>query len=99
MHCLRVYSKSFAIRICIMSYSLFISFKTFVLIFIFGKRQIMRFALKSRRGPHVPIAAEAPKYLRKEIDRRLEVVRDIKHEPKLITESTDRPSSDSQGNS
>lgn len=28
---------------------------TFILLFIFAKRQIMRFALRSRRGPHVPI--------------------------------------------
>lgn len=27
----------------------------FVLLFIFAKRQIMRFAIRSRRGPHVPV--------------------------------------------
>ena len=64
-----------AIVICIA-----IGFTTFVLLFIFGKRQIMRFALKSRRGPHVPIASDAPKGLRKEIERRLDVVKDIKLE-------------------
>jgi len=68
-----------AIIICIA-----IGFTTFILIFIFGKRQIMRFALKSRRGPHIPIAADAPKHLRKEIDRRFEIVKEIKFEPKLV---------------
>lgn len=28
---------------------------TFILLFIFAKRQIMRFALRSRRGPHIPV--------------------------------------------
>lgn len=69
-----------AIVICIA-----IGFTTFVLLFIFGKRQIMRFALKSRRGPHVPIASDAPKGLRKEIERRLDVVKDIKLEPQLLS--------------
>src|SRR5215475_5937959 len=63
--------------------------------FIFGKRQIMRFALKSRRGPHIPIAPDAPRYLRKEIDRRLEIVKEIKFEPKLI--EIDEPESANQG--
>lgn len=34
---------------------------TFLLLFIFAKRQIMRFALRSRRGPHVPVGHDAPK--------------------------------------
>lgn len=34
---------------------------TFVILFIFAKRQITRFALRSRRGPHVPIGADAKK--------------------------------------
>lgn len=33
----------------------------FILLFIFAKRQIMRFALRSRRGPHVPIGHDAKK--------------------------------------
>lgn len=32
-----------------------------VLLFIFAKRQIMRFTLRSRRGPHVPIGHSVPK--------------------------------------
>lgn len=35
--------------------------QVFVLLFIFVKRQIMRFAVKSRRGPHVPLGHNAPK--------------------------------------
>lgn len=34
---------------------------TFLILFIFAKRQIMRFALRSRRGPHVPVGHDAPK--------------------------------------
>lgn len=47
----------------------------------------MRFALKSRRN--IPIAAEAPKSMRKEIERRIGVVKDIKYEPKLINSEED----------
>lgn len=32
-----------------------------ILLFIFVKRQIMRFALRSRRGPHVPIGHDFKK--------------------------------------
>lgn len=34
---------------------------TVFLLFIFAKRQIMRFALRSRRGPHVAIGHDADK--------------------------------------
>jgi len=34
---------------------------TILLLFIFAKRQIMRFALRSRRGPHVPIGHDTKK--------------------------------------
>lgn len=37
---------------------------TFILLFIFAKRQIMRFALRSRRGPHVPVGHGAKKVSR-----------------------------------
>lgn len=36
---------------------------TLMLLFIFAKRQIMRFALRSRRGPHVPIGHGAIKVI------------------------------------
>lgn len=56
---------------------------TFILLFIFAKRQIMRFALKSRRGPHVPIGHGASKVLTQDIDKYLDVVNEIAYEPKL----------------
>ncbi|KAM4664589.1 protein C1orf43 homolog [Discoglossus pictus] len=62
----------------------------FVLLFIFVKRQIMRFAMKSRRGPHVPVGHNAPKDLREEIDSRLSKVQGIKFEPQLLAEGDDR---------
>lgn len=34
---------------------------TFIMLFIFAKRQIMRFALRSRRGPHVPVGHDCKK--------------------------------------
>uniref|UniRef100_W5LA79 Chromosome 1 open reading frame 43 n=1 Tax=Astyanax mexicanus TaxID=7994 RepID=W5LA79_ASTMX len=62
----------------------------FVLLFIFVKRQIMRFAMKSRRGPHVPLGHNAPKGLREEIDCRLSKVNDIRYEPRLLSALDDR---------
>uniref|UniRef100_A0A8D0G7C5 Chromosome 1 open reading frame 43 n=1 Tax=Sphenodon punctatus TaxID=8508 RepID=A0A8D0G7C5_SPHPU len=58
----------------------------FVLLFIFVKRQIVRFAMKSRRGPHVLVGQHAPKELKEEIDIRLSRVHDIKYEPQLLAE-------------
>ncbi|KAJ7307309.1 hypothetical protein JRQ81_009316 [Phrynocephalus forsythii] len=57
----------------------------FVLLFIFVKRQIMRFAMKSRRGPHVPVGQHAPKSLKDEIEIQLSHVQDIKYEPRLLS--------------
>uniref|UniRef100_A0AAY5K5J9 Uncharacterized protein n=1 Tax=Esox lucius TaxID=8010 RepID=A0AAY5K5J9_ESOLU len=62
----------------------------FVLLFIFVKRQIMRFAMRSRRGPHAPIGHNAPKGLREEIDARLSKVQEICFEPRLLSEDDDR---------
>ncbi|MGH0185875.1 UNVERIFIED_CONTAM: hypothetical protein FKN15_019122 [Acipenser sinensis] len=62
----------------------------FVLLFIFMKRQIMRFAVKSRRGPHVPLGHNAPKDLKEEIELRLSRVQDIKYEPQLLSEGDER---------
>ncbi|XP_056617870.1 protein C1orf43 homolog [Triplophysa dalaica] len=62
----------------------------FVLLFIFVKRQIMRFAMKSRRGPHVPLGHNAPKELREEIDFRLSKVNDIRFEPTLLSKEDNR---------
>uniref|UniRef100_UPI003AAF1315 protein C1orf43 homolog isoform X2 n=1 Tax=Centroberyx gerrardi TaxID=166262 RepID=UPI003AAF1315 len=62
----------------------------FVLLFIFVKRQIMRFAMRSRRGPHAPIGHNAPKGLKEEIDSRLSKVQEIRFEPRLLSEEDDR---------
>ncbi|XP_043792587.1 protein C1orf43 homolog isoform X2 [Apis laboriosa] len=59
---------------------------TILLLFIFAKRQIMRFALRSRRGPHIPIGHDARKSLKKEIERRIEVIPKIQYEPQLISD-------------
>ncbi|XP_014672982.1 PREDICTED: uncharacterized protein C1orf43 homolog, partial [Priapulus caudatus] len=63
-----------------------IAFATFIAIvfFIFAKRQITRFALKSRKGPHVPIGHDAPKSLQDEILRRINRIQDIRYEPSNI---------------
>uniref|UniRef100_A0A2A4JUX4 NICE-3 family protein n=1 Tax=Heliothis virescens TaxID=7102 RepID=A0A2A4JUX4_HELVI len=58
---------------------------TFVILFIFAKRQITRFALRSRRGPHIPIGTDAKKCLKKELERRIEAVPRIMHEPRLLS--------------
>uniref|UniRef100_H3DLV7 Chromosome 1 open reading frame 43 n=1 Tax=Tetraodon nigroviridis TaxID=99883 RepID=H3DLV7_TETNG len=57
----------------------------FVLLFIFVKRQIMRFAVKSRRGPHVPLGHNAPKELRQKIEAQLCHVQKINFEPRLLS--------------
>ncbi|XP_054714779.1 protein C1orf43 homolog [Uloborus diversus] len=63
---------------------------TFVLLFIFGNRQIKRFSLKSRSGPHIPIAQDAPKSLQNEINRRLEIVKTIFYQPPLLKKSDEK---------
>uniref|UniRef100_A0A4W6FU53 Chromosome 1 open reading frame 43 n=1 Tax=Lates calcarifer TaxID=8187 RepID=A0A4W6FU53_LATCA len=64
--------------------------QVFVLLFIFVKRQIMRFAMKSRRGPHVPLGHNAPKELRQEIEAKLSQVQKIHFEPRLLSPDDDR---------
>lgn len=56
----------------------------FVLLFIFVKRQIMRLAMKSRRGPHAPIGHNAPKELKQLIEAKLCQVQKIHFEPRLL---------------
>lgn len=63
---------------------------TFIILFIFAKRQIMRFALRSRRGPHVPIGHDAKKVLRKEIERRIDLIPRIACEPQLLHNTDSR---------
>nr|AAS21303.1 NS5ATP4 [Rattus norvegicus] len=62
----------------------------FVLLFIFVKKQIMRFALKSSRGPHAPVGHNAPKDLKEEIDIQLSRVQDIKYEAQLLADDDTR---------
>ncbi|XP_072316297.1 protein C1orf43 homolog [Eucyclogobius newberryi] len=62
----------------------------FVLLFIFVKRQIMRFAVKSRRGPHAPIGHNAPKELKQLIETKLCQVQKIRFEPRLLSPDDDR---------
>ncbi|XP_015236031.1 PREDICTED: uncharacterized protein C1orf43 homolog [Cyprinodon variegatus] len=62
----------------------------FVLLFIFVKRQIMRIAIKSRRGPHVPIGHNAPKELKQLIEAKLCQVQKIHFEPRLLSPADDR---------
>lgn len=57
---------------------------TFAILFIFAKRQIMRFAIRSRRGPHVPVGHDANKAIKKEIERRLDCIQRITYEPQLL---------------
>lgn len=55
----------------------------FVLLFIFAKRQNMRFSIRSRRGPHVPVGYDATKSIKKkEIERRLDCIQRIAYEPR-----------------
>ncbi|XP_067667904.1 protein C1orf43 homolog [Haliotis asinina] len=58
----------------------------FILLFLFAKRQITRFTLKSARRPHVNIGTDAPKIMRQEIKRRLDRVEHFMYEPVLLTE-------------
>merc|ERR1719264_1546606 len=48
---------------------------------IFAKRQIMRFALRNRRGPHTSLGQGVPKPLRRDIERYLDYVPYIRYEP------------------
>ncbi|XP_026474115.1 uncharacterized protein C1orf43 homolog [Ctenocephalides felis] len=57
-----------------------------VILFIFAKRQIMRFSLRSRRGPHIAIGHDAKKSLRKEVERKIEAIPKIYCEPQLISD-------------
>ncbi|XP_035667659.1 protein C1orf43 homolog [Branchiostoma floridae] len=56
----------------------------FFLLFLFAKRQIMRFALRSHRGPHVLVGSASPGSMKEEIERRLDRIAGIKYEPRLL---------------
>lgn len=52
--------------------------------FIIAKRQIVRFTLRQRRGPHVAVGHDAKKSIKKEIERRIDCIQKIYFEPKLL---------------
>ncbi|XP_058453661.1 protein C1orf43 homolog isoform X2 [Malaya genurostris] len=52
--------------------------------FIIAKRQIVRFTLRQRRGPHVAVGHDAKKSIKKEIERRIDCINKIYFEPKLL---------------
>jgi len=54
-----------------------------IIVFVFLKRQVQRFAFRNRRGPYTSVCHGAPKALRRETDRLLAYVQDIKYEPNL----------------
>lgn len=70
-----------------------------IMLFIFAKRQIMRFALRTRRGPHTHIGQGGPKFLRREIDRLLEYVPYVKLEPTQLNYIKHEPSLDGTASS
>lgn len=61
---------------------------TFVLLFLFAKREITRFALKNRRGPHVPVGFDAHKALRRDIENRLTRISEFQLEPRSLLVDT-----------
>ncbi|XP_004078188.1 uncharacterized protein C1orf43 homolog [Oryzias latipes] len=62
----------------------------FLLLFVFVKRQVMRLAMKSRRGPHAPIGHNVPKKWKQEIEAKLTQVQKIHFEPRLLSPGDDR---------
>ncbi|XP_072037910.1 protein C1orf43 homolog [Amphiura filiformis] len=72
----------------ILSLILIVGFGTafLCLVVIFAKRQIMRYALRSRRSPHTALGHNAPRDLQNEIERRLQTITEIKLEPKLLAD-------------
>ncbi|KAF6739603.1 uncharacterized protein FQA47_004884 [Oryzias melastigma] len=62
----------------------------FLLLFFFVKRQVMRLAMKSKRGPHAPIGHKGPKKLKQEIEAKLNEVQKIHFEPRLLSPDDDR---------
>ncbi|XP_033633860.1 uncharacterized protein C1orf43 homolog isoform X1 [Asterias rubens] len=55
-----------------------------LVVILFVKRQIMRFALRSHRDPHVQIGHGAPRSLQTQIDRQLTNASSRKYEPRLL---------------
>ncbi|XP_070500190.1 protein C1orf43 homolog [Chironomus tepperi] len=57
---------------------------TATIFIIFAKRQITRFTLRSRHTPHAPLGQNANKPIKKEIERRLDVLDKLFFEPQLL---------------
>ena len=55
-----------------------------IMLTIFAKRQIMRFALRNRRGPHTSLGQGVPKPLRRDIERYLDYVPYIRWAPRRV---------------
>ncbi|KAL1376742.1 hypothetical protein pipiens_016721 [Culex pipiens pipiens] len=55
-----------------------------IICFIVAKRQIVRFTLRGRRGPHVAVGHDARKSIKKEIERRIDSIQKIYFEPRLL---------------
>ncbi|CAH1796034.1 unnamed protein product [Owenia fusiformis] len=57
----------------------------FLLVFLFVKRQISRFTLRSAKVPYIGLGTGAPKSLKNEIERRLNRIPNICFEPKAFS--------------
>lgn len=62
---------------------------TVTICFIIAKRQIVRFTLRQRRGPHVTVGHDSKKSVKKEIERRIDCIQKIYFEPKLLWDDKD----------
>uniref|UniRef100_A0A1Q3FEG4 Putative nice-3 family member n=2 Tax=Culex tarsalis TaxID=7177 RepID=A0A1Q3FEG4_CULTA len=60
-----------------------------IICFIVAKRQIVRFTLRGRRGPHVAVGHDARKSIKKEIERRIDSIQKIYFEPRLLWDTKD----------
>lgn len=57
---------------------------TATIFIIFAKRQITRFTIRSRHTPHAPLGHNASKNIKREIERRLDVIDKMFFEPQLL---------------
>jgi len=65
-------------------YLIAIGLQVFILLFIFAKRQIMRFAWSYRKAPSAPIGHGAPKALKKQTINYINSVGKIYYEPLMM---------------
>lgn len=69
-------------------YLIAIGFQLFVLLFIFAKRQIMRFAWSSRKEPHSVIGTGAPTALKRKILSQIQTASEMQVDPRLSSSFT-----------